>query len=228
MEHDGSRGRHFRWRDIKPRRVLGLFMLVQALKREYRHQLNDEERPPEFAMLNDRANRIQQRAVELAVEHASDADAVRTLTELAGRHTRDLRAAAHALRRSDRNREFPVADRAYRLLQAAITREPVSRPNTEEQARLDMFAEFRDKPLSEQFRILAEREPALRQVADELAASGWNGHEPTSQYFAALTRLRQVVGIRASNDDPLIRSGTASNSASRYLTATARQRGENT
>lgn len=227
MEHDGSSGWHFRWRDMTPRRVLGLITLGFGLRRGYRAQLDDEQ-PPGVVMTNDRSERIQRRALELAHQHATDEDAVRILTELAGRHTRDLRVAAHALRLSDRNREFAVDDRAYRLLQAVITGEPVSRPNAEEQARLHMFAEFRDKPMAEQFHILTEIEPAVRQVADDLAASGWNGHEPTPHHFAALTRLRQIVGIRASNDDPLIRSGTAGDAASRYLIETARQRGEQT
>lgn len=226
MEHDQPNGSFLRWRDLTPRRIRDLVKLGNQLRRTYRHQLV-EPGPPEDVILNDRSKQIQERAVELARDGASDDDAVRTLAELAGRHTLDLRVAAHSQQRHDRHREFAVHDRAYRLLQAVITGEPVSRPSTAEQAWLDTLANFRDKPLSEQFRMLTDIEPALGQVADDLAATAWTGHAPTSQQLVALTRLRLVVGPQASLADPLIRSGTAGNSAIRYLTEVARQRGEN-
>ncbi len=75
--------------------------------------------------------------------------------------------------------------------------------------------------LAEQFRILAEREPTLNQLEDELAVIDWTEQAPTPRQAAAFNRLLHVVGPKASNDDPLIRTGTASDSASSYLTETA-------
>lgn len=192
-----------------------------------------------MVLLNDRSRKIQQHALDLAKRDVPDQEAVKSITTLVGRHTYDLRVAAHALRRADRGREFADDNRAHRLLQAAINDAPVSKPSEDDAALLNMLAQFRDKPLAEQYRVLAAAQPALGQLADELETGGWimprkgpSGGAPSTkaqrqqveQTVAVFKRLRDLVGPHANTDDPLLRSGTAAAAARKYLTEAAQRR----
>jgi hypothetical protein len=192
-----------------------------------------------MVLLNDRSREIQQHALDLAKHGVPDQEAVKSITTLVGRHTYDLRIAAQALRRADRRREFADDNRAHRLLQAAINGAPVSEPSDDDAALLNMLAQFRARPLAEQYRALAAAQPSLGQLADELEAGGWtmprkdpSGGAPLTraqrqqveQTVAVFKRLRDLVGPQANTDDPLLRSGTAAAAAHEYLTEAAQRR----
>ncbi len=86
----------------------------------YGKMADDDDAYPGAAMLNDHSKLICDRAVELAKGGRKDLDAVGDLARVARGKTRDLKAAARSLRMFGQHHEDPIANRAYRLLLAAI------------------------------------------------------------------------------------------------------------
>ena len=153
------------------------FALVRSglsLRRAYRRQATARE-PAAIVILNDRADSIARRAESLAETGREDAQAVADLVKLAGRHMRDLRGAALSFQQDGWDQESRVADHARRLIEAALSGQPVAPVGAEAEKlfrQLDAW-DREDRPT--RFRQLVQHEPELAAI-EAAVRSGEYGH----------------------------------------------------
>jgi hypothetical protein len=207
-----------------------------GLQHAYRAMAEDDAAYPATVMLTDDSKLIHDRAVELAKDRREDLDAVGELTRLARGKTRDLKAAARSLRMFGQYQEDPIANRAFRLLQAATLGTGVQPVSPHQMAVMDRIAELGGGSLQDHFAKLVELEPRLARLADQ-ARSGRFGRfpampetgvvspEPLLAAAAAANEVRQrikivlvpLVGPEAASQDVVLRSFRAQIWATNYL-----------
>lgn len=157
------------------------------------------------------------RAAHRAAESdESDESAVLRLGSLVEGAPRAGRAALRYF--ADQRDEFE-RDRAYRLLEAALTAEPVS-PIREKHRELFGEEERLGRlPLVDAFAVLAARKPELREVATSAAASA--GSEPTAveakQQSEERRRVSSMLLDDVDSDGGVCRSGLARSIVAQYL-----------
>jgi hypothetical protein len=216
-----------------PKRVLTLFRLGLRLRDAYRKQ-TEEQGVPKVVMLNDRSHQIRDLAIDLATNEREDEGAVAELVALTGRHRHDAEVAALDLCTQNKCHESHTYNRAYRLLQAAITSEPVAQPTPADVALMEAVKDLPDAPEAI-FRALVIKEPRLKEV-ETLVRSGELGTRidtdlptlPIEQRRAVARdwlerhetmrkRLLPLVGPEAEVDDLALRSYFSQESVQDYL-----------
>ena len=217
-----------------PKRVLALLGLGVAIHRTYKTQTKKGE-VPNGVLLNERSNQIRNRAIELATDEREDDSAVAELVALTGRHRHDAEVAALDLCTENRCHESRTYNRAYRLLEAAITSEPIPPPTDADVVLMGVVGHLRQLPQDVLFRELAAKEPRLDEVealvrSGELGApidtSILNLRDEERREFARnmlerheelRKRLLPLVGPEAEVDDLALRSHFARSSVELYL-----------
>jgi hypothetical protein len=148
---------------ITPRSLPGLIRAGWALRKGFREQDLDAERP-EFVMFDERSSAILERAQDLAADGREDQGAVAELKALAGRHQRALRLAALRARQWGQHRESSMHNLAHRLLQSAVSGNPVETVRAPERERLTVLDDFAELDRDEAWQTLTTREPQLREL----------------------------------------------------------------
>ena len=114
-------------------------------------------------------------AGEFAAENREDREAVAAVRASA-KNARTLTLAARASRFQGRHHEYEHQNRVFRLVEAARTGADVAPVTPEDRVRIDAVSMLARLAPSEQWSLLAEREPALRHVEQD-ARSGAFGHQ---------------------------------------------------
>jgi hypothetical protein len=126
-------------------------------------------------------------------------------------------------------------DRACRLLDAALTGSSITPPHPRDAARFEAEAALARTPIGDAFALLAEREPRLQQIRDQLAQA-FASVRPESEdarspsvnrmLFEAKREVAEIVGPTSSQGDALLRTYVARNIAYQTLElATGNPRG---
>jgi hypothetical protein len=154
---------------------------------------------------------IYRKALKLACSEMSDRDAVGELRSIVG--IVGERMARQSLSELGDGREEYMTDRAYRLLEAAVDGEPVEAPPAELAglfAREDALGRL---PIGLAVERLTELEPRLKDVwpADvpDGGEASWSNDAPRA--------VKELLGPRMENPDPLVRSNLALSIASHFL-----------
>lgn len=146
-------------------------------------------------------------ADELARSSISDEDAVRQLRDRFGNRRAALKRAMGIV---SADRSNYLGDRAFRLLRAVCNDRPIVGfdPNL-----ADLFVRERDlgrMPLRDAMTSLAELEPRLAPLLSSqgspVAFERGNREAMRSAVTWAREQIREMVGLRAESDDPLLRS----------------------
>jgi hypothetical protein len=148
---------------ITPRSLPALIRAGWAFRKGFRGQDLDAE-SPEFVMFDERSSAILKRARDLAADGREDQDAVAELKALAGRHRRALRLAALGARQWGRHRESSLRNLAHRLLQSAVTGDPVEAVGAGEREQLAVLDHFAELDRDDAWQTLVAREPQLREL----------------------------------------------------------------
>ena len=170
---------------------------------------------------HERTEPYESAAPGLAYSTLTDEEACTRLRKWIGGGSDALREAVES---SARSRRGYISDRAYRLLNAAASNEPVQPidPATAELFRAE--EDLGRLPLGEAFDRLAEREPKLARLRAEAEAEAasrppddrWKGYQERN---ARAHRLLREHLSRA--DDPLLGTFLARHMAAEYLRAIA-------
>jgi hypothetical protein len=190
----------------------------------------------EMVLLDEKAKELLQRARGFAGQDVADGDAVSEIIRVAGRHRRTLQVAALGARQWGQHHDYASANRAHRLLQAALTRNAVQPPSADDRRRFEVLDPFRKLAPDEQWRELVRREPRLANVEAEARTGAFGNADdilnmsflPDEQRRAAtidnLRRLRLRddrlsgwVGPGCSSPDILLSSRIAREAASGHL-----------
>ncbi len=178
------------------------------------HSLEDQEvdaADPKVVAWTERSDALRRRALELAASDADDEASRRGLAAAAGRHPRELRRAAAALRQGGRAAEDETWCRAERLLVAAAGGRPVEPLTGQERAWFDRVRDLGARPTADAFAALVVDEPALAELEDEVrrmaadpafAGLDVEGRDGTFVDTVA-ERMHDVVGGSSS---PLVRT----------------------
>ena len=182
-----------------------------------------ERRSLERLMLSSRSMLLVERAQALAAGGREDAAAVEELAGLGDGDAAALRSAAGWFQESAWNLESRQADRAYRLLTAAVRGDQVRPVAPAAAARFARLEALAHSSLGEAFEQLCALEPRLESAADDArrgrlgpAVSG-----PGAEWLAAEERLRirlnLLVGPGASSSDWLVGTAAAYRIAADYI-----------
>jgi len=116
---------------------------------------------PKVVTWTERSAALRALAAELVDAGRYDREAAGALARAAGRHPKELKRAAAAVRQGGWAAEDEVSYRVDRLLVAAVTGQV---PERLDRTQLDWFAQVRTLialPAAEGFRLLSDEEPAL-------------------------------------------------------------------
>jgi hypothetical protein len=164
----------------------------------------------------------QKRVVEISIEAeraaCSSLDDSQAKTMLAARLSSDLTPTSIAAARARLvERTEYISERAYRLLTAIVDDCPVAPVPQEMEQRFMREEALGRMPLDGAFQYLAEMEPRLRdveqQMSRELAALG----QCTGLTQSAHKALIDLVGVGVSRDDTLLSTNLAASIARQYL-----------
>ena len=173
----------------------------------YLERTKNEFTPEGVAPMNDRQNRIYERALDLASDDDwSDEAAVKELRRLAGRRQTDLGPAEVTARIGGRFLDLEVENRAQRLLASAISGEPIRAVTNEERQRFDAVGEFAELGPDAAWNRLVAAVPPLGEVAEELIRSSAGSKLTTEDLRNLLERVQLLVGPGSGSSDPLIGS----------------------
>jgi hypothetical protein len=191
---------------------------------------------PEFVMLDDRANALLERAQELGAAGREDSEAVAEIIHMTGRHRRPLQLAALAARQWGQHRDYSSANRAHRLLQAALTDGPVAPATPDDRRRFGILDGFTQLEPAEQWSELLRREPRLVAMQHDASAGRFGSIDeilelatfPSEQRMEAgrhlrrqLEELRQqlqpIVGPASGQGDVVLSSHLAGQIAYSHL-----------
>jgi hypothetical protein len=174
----------------------------------------------------------------------TDADAVKELLRVAGRHHEALEMAEIVSRREGRYLDFPIENRAQRLLNAAATGHPVELPSETDRRRFALVDAFDELPAEEAWQRLAAAVPELEELAEQRKAGTFeappellNRSSPigvraaaSQAHFGTLrelwVRLDFLLGPRSGQADPLLGSAYARQFALEYLESSPRGPGD--
>jgi hypothetical protein len=140
------------------------------------------------------------------------------LVAVAGRHRHALLAASRNFRVAGSNREDRIANRADRLIQAALVNGAVLPTSEEEEALIVALEAFKRQDKSDSFSQLCALEPRLSNItakAPDVSTSPSTNENRRNVLTSLDQRLdlrKQLTGLlgpRATNPDPLVRSQTA-------------------
>ncbi len=219
---------------LRPSVRRGLREFNEVFEAKGREATADDFTPEGVASLDVRAKRIYEASLGLAGDDTwNDARAVAELLRLTGRHRDSLRAAEIRSRQGGDYQDFPIENRAQRLLKAALTGEAVAPTTPEDAWRFEIVGRFEELDDHEAWRQLCERAPALTDLANEVSSQP----TPPRDYFrhpldenhlrmlqehierdnALGRRLDTLLGPRSSADDVLLRSAYARSFAADYL-----------
>jgi len=158
--------------------LLNLPKLIRAgntLRNHYREQSLIEGNPRVSLVLNDDSMAIRERARKLSAQGREDDDAVSELSSMGKRHERDLKIAELASRERGIHLQDSEANRAHRLLQAAVTGGRVRPIEPQEVECIERCEQFEQLSEEEAFAVLCAIEPELRIVEADAKAGrlGW-------------------------------------------------------
>jgi hypothetical protein len=180
----------------------------------------DVEHPTWIAADYPRTEDLKQLAVRVASEVPDDADAVAAI-RAAGGKPKEWKIAAAWMRQSPYVWEHRTSLRAARLLKAAADGNPPVPPSTEQDALFAAVERLESVPLAGAFAMLAEEVRALseleRQVVTLHSRPGWQDTDADARRKEIRAQLAELVGPRAPEASPLIRSQAASDHASGHL-----------
>src|SRR5437660_883508 len=142
-------------------------VVLWAFRRATKRQDRDR---PEIVSLNAKSKPVLDHAQQLGRDGREDAQAVAELRALASNGRRTLRQAQRASRFGGYHHELRQANLAHRLLEAAVTRNPVAAITPEDQKRLETVEAFDSLSLSEQWAGLTIRQPLLIELEADVQA----------------------------------------------------------
>ena len=157
-------------------------------------------------------------AGRLAEENPYDEDCVRILLEASGSDGAVLRsAAAETLDRG--SAESRTLDRAYRLLVAASTGDPVAPPTPETDQLFGRIESLYATTVELAYPTLVQLQPKLRDLEAQFAARPIGEAEREAVWAELLAALDPVIGPKADLNmtDPLVRTERAHNIARLFL-----------
>jgi hypothetical protein len=177
---------------------------------------------------------VLERARELAAAGREDSEGVAALRALAGRSRRALRQAERASRLAGYHHERREANIANRLLKAAVADEPVQAPGDGDVERIHVVEEFFALSRPEQWALLWEMQPRLRQLESDVDAGHFGDpHAPLTTPIDEVDRahvrasvrgmlkltgeLRRLVGPDSGSEDLLLGSESAFETARWHL-----------
>jgi hypothetical protein len=201
----------FSMRPSQWRRLLRLRRLVLTLQRR---QDIDSSLPP-IVIHTDRSAHLMQYAQMLASEGRKDSEAVAELVRLAGADKHALDIASLGARQGGEYLESYRVNLAHRLLQAALTRSPVTPIDDAERTILLDLDTFADLSALAQWRELTRRQPHLSELVRYCAAQGYTRRHPRRRDIRE--KLIEYVGPQSNTPDPILKSRVALDAAVEYL-----------
>jgi hypothetical protein len=208
------------------------------MERLVRDVTSDDYTPEGVVGLDKRGRAVLDAAYDLAADDEwSEPDAVAELLRIAGRHRDALRDAENNARHGGRYRDFEIENRAQRLLEAAISGDPVRQPTEEDQRRFTVIEAFESLPEAERWRRLLAAVPHLEQLGHEATEGAFvfpaelaDRSAPQAVRTAAADhyqarmqnlnqRLDSLLGPRSESTDPLLGSAYARAFVRDYLTS---------
>ena len=175
---------------------------------------------PEFYFSTRQIDELRDLAVQVAAEIPGDAEAVAAIRAAGGKPKQWKRAAAW-LRGDDYAREHRYYLRAARLLKAAADGSAPVAASSDEEALFRAVDDLEALSVEDAFAALAAEVPALRalehRVVTSLSEPGWEDRDEDDRRAEILDDLAPLVGPRAPEGSPLIRSHTAFDHARVYL-----------
>ena len=158
-----------------------------------------------ISKVNERVERLQELAANLASSNSDDDDCVRLLREAAARHSDDLEAAAERVL-DFVGPESRVSDRAYRLLVAAWSGQPVA-PSPQSDEVFTRIEALYSTPVELAYPRLVELQPRLEELNRQFAPRVIADDEKDSVWDELWAALAPLIGPEADTDvtDPLLR-----------------------
>ena len=184
MGERGAVKTHLHGRLNLPSVMVVLWVFRRATKRQ------DRDRP-EIVSLNAKSKPVLDHAQQLARDGREDAQAVAELRALASNRRRTLRRAERASRFGGYHHEQRQANLAHRLLEAAVTRNPVAGISPEHQKRIETVEAFDSLSLSEQWAGLTILQPLLIDLEADVQAGR----------FGEIRKFPPGVGGRGDSTD---------------------------
>jgi hypothetical protein len=186
--------------------------------------------------MNRKAEAIFELATELAEDPShSDDKAVATIVKAGGHQPESLRIAEINSRIEGRYLDFPLESRVQRLLESALTGQPVKQPTDDDLIRFAAVGRFCALPDNEKWRQLVSAVPELSELAREAANGAFRIPpeiaDPSSEQSARRdahrklqtmrshlnSRLDPIVGPQSGSQNPLVSSASAREFAYGYL-----------
>src|SRR5438132_6363705 len=144
-----------------------LMVVAWVLRRAKKGQDRDRR---QSIRLNAKSKPVLDHAQQLGRDGREDAQAVAELRALASNRRRTLRQAQRASRFGGYHHELRQANLAHRLLEAAVTRNPVAAITPEDQKRIETVEAFDSLSLSEQWAGLTILQPLLIELEADVQA----------------------------------------------------------
>jgi hypothetical protein len=222
-EDTGFRGR--------PLGVLGA-AFASALGRRSVREADPERR--EVVHTDDRSRGVLDCAHRLAAAGREDDAAVAEIRKAAKAKQRTLDDALRASRFAGHHLEERQANLVFRLLHAARGDGHISPPSDSDERRIRTVEAFTSTPLADQWELLVEREPRLAEIEKDVKAGRFGplrAHPGGDRKLLAETargsieldrRLRDLLGPSSAQQDTLMLTGQARESARTYLADPAR------
>lgn len=182
------------------------FRLAIAATRALRlvaRQTDHGEESPARVVLRGRAAGILKRARVLAAENREDPDAVSELLALSSGDRRALQEAALGARQWGAHKDHGDANRAHRLLQAAITGMPLVPSTTGERERFALLDDFAGMTTDDAWDQLTKLEPRLADLEREVTAGLFSrGYAATELHALGRDDARRAaVELRSARRD---------------------------
>jgi hypothetical protein len=201
--------------------ALALNKLNREVSQGYRDQQpkDESDSDPTWVITTKRSDRIIAYAKRLANEGREDDAAVDELVAAVGRHHHELVVAGRYFHVSGQYKEDRIANRAERLIHAAMNRSSVSPPSESDETVLSALEGLGQLDAATAFDRLAQGQTGLRDLKDELDRGSFN-QEPDSALDFRLhlrDRLAPLVGPQSTNADPVLRSNMALELSVDYL-----------
>jgi hypothetical protein len=143
-------------------RVVGGVGLIAVSHRMAQDQADDDI--PGVTSPNPRAEKIAEQATALVEGGATDKEVLDQVTEMARGKTRDLRIACTLVRQDGVWIEEAEPNRVVRILNSAVSGEPVAAPRPEQAARFAPVAEFNALDPDVAYEDLRSLVPKLTEV----------------------------------------------------------------
>jgi hypothetical protein len=167
----------------------------------------DEFTPEGVPEMDGRAKGLLDAALDLGSDDEwTDAVGVAELVRRADLHRDALRVAEINSRNGRTYLDLEIENRAQRLLEAAVSGEPVKPVSAEDRQRFEVIWALAELPVEEKWDTLVRAVPALRTLVDGIRSATGHGQLSKEELDRVMETVASLVGPRSGTSDMLLGS----------------------